>query len=242
MKFVNNLSLLLATGTCLAVVGCGPKAEPVDSSSPVSSVPKALKKPNADAGVPITQSTDAKLFPALVAQSDPKFGRGRADPFSLTPAERDYDMQQGMERLLNQASGFSIQFQPKEDVVEQPIIEPQPYRRLSGIVVGDSVLAILDMGNGSPVIIRPGQRIPNSEWTVVSIDEDKAVLRRGGNRLPHQVTVRLESPPPGLGGAANGAPTGGPPGFGGGGPPGFGGGGPPGIGGGPPGYGGGGQN
>ncbi len=215
MALVKILGLASVAVTMVAI-GCGPKTEMVDSSTPTASVPKTMKKPNADAGVPITQSTDAKLFPALVAQSDPKFGRGRPDPFSLTPAERDFDMQQGMERLLNQASGFSIQFQPKEDVIERPEIEPQPYRRLSGVVVGDSVLAILDMGDGQPVIIRPGQRVPNSPWTVVSIDEDKAVLRRSGNTLPHEVTVRLESPPAGVGlasGPATGA--GAPPGFGG---------------------------
>jgi hypothetical protein len=86
-------------------------------------------------------------------------------------------------------------------------------------VVGDSVLALIDMGNGTTELIRPGQRIPGSEWTVVSIDEEKAILRRGGNRLPRQVTVRLELPPPGFGGGGNtggfpGGPTGpgGPPG------------------------------
>jgi hypothetical protein len=66
-----------------------------------------------------------------------------------------------------------------------PVVEPQPYRRLSGIVVGDSVLALIVMGDGAgPQIIRPGLRIPNSPWRVISIDEEQAVLRRDGDVLP----------------------------------------------------------
>jgi len=63
------------------------------------------------------------------------------------------------------------------------------------------------MGNGAePDVIRPGSKIPNSDWTVESIDREKAVLVRGGNAEPHRIVVRLESPPPGMGGGGIGGP------------------------------------
>jgi len=140
----------------------------------------------------------------------------------MKPYEKQYDTEQNALRLVATYGPFDPVFTPPvEQDKTPPVIEDQPYRRLAGVVVGDSVLAIIDMGNGSTELIRPGQQIPNSEWKVVSIDQDKAVLRRGGSALPHEVTVRLESPPLGVGGGNGqfGGGQGGPPsGFGG--PPG----------------------
>ena len=62
--------------------------------------------------------------------------------------------------------------------------------------------------------------IPDTNWRVISIDRDKAILRReGSTRLPREVEVRLEVGLPfqggngGFGGGApqGGAPQGGPP-------------------------------
>jgi hypothetical protein len=193
---------------CLALLGvavlagCGggedPSAVETPASRPIKKEPLVIDAP---AGVPIQPSQDANRFKSLVAQRGVVIGRGRPDPFALTRNERNYETQQRMERLFTETGAFTVQVQPPAPEQEAPAIpvEDQPYRRLAGIVVGDSVLAIIDMGNGQTEIIRPGQRIPNSEWTVASIDENKAILRRGGNRLPKQVTVRLESPPPGYG-------------------------------------------
>jgi hypothetical protein len=116
--------------------------------------------------------------------------------------------------------GFRLDFAPPRATIMIPTPEPQPYRRLAGVIVGDSVLALIDMGDGQLKLIRPGQDIDG--WHVESIDSDKAILTRGGNRLPHQVVVRLESPLPGSiggrGGAGGGAGGAGQPGGGGGGP------------------------
>jgi hypothetical protein len=116
-------------------------------------------------------------------------------------------------------------YEPPIEVADQSeIVEPQPYRRLAGILVGDTVSAIIIMEDGSAHIIKPGMRIPNSPWRVVSIDEEKAILRRAGNRKPTQITIRLETPlggVPAQGGGRPGGP-GGPgsgPGDTGGGPP-----------------------
>lgn len=194
----------LALGAIIvALVGCGGGSPPVSSSpapSTTSTSSTTYTPPNVDAGVPVERSADEKPYKALVASSG-KYGY-RPDPFALSKEEQEYDRQQNAERVISTMGGFRVDFElPPEKDESVQIQEPQPYRRLAGIVVGDSVLAIIDMGNGQPVeIIRPGMKVPNTEWTVVSIDQDKAVLHRDGRVAPHTVTVRLESPPAGVGG------------------------------------------
>ena len=205
---MSSVALLFA-----GLVGCStapitPDPLPSASIKPVTYKPKAL------AGLPVAQSTEADKFPKLVASRASSWGKSRSNPFSLTALESAYDMQQASEKFLSESGGFSVQYEPKPEVDETPVLEPQPYRRLSGIVVGDSVNAIIELGDGRTEIIRPGQRIPNTEWTVVSIDSEKAVLKRSGNKLPTEIIVRLEVAPynPGQsvlgGGGAPGAPGG----------------------------------
>lgn len=197
---MNVSTRCLALGAVVAaIIGCGgsaPSSSP-NSSSGLSALTTSptYTPPNVDAGVPVERSTDAKPYKALVAASS-KYGY-RPDPFALTKDEAAYDHQQNAERVMTTMGGFRVDFVPAEDKTQEVVPEEvQPYRRLAGIVVGDSVLAIIDMGDGRPVeIIRPGMKIPNSEWTVTSIDQDKAVLHRDGPTPPHNVTVRLESPP-----------------------------------------------
>lgn len=120
----------------------------------------------------------------------------RPDPFALTPAEKAFERAQQAERFFQETGGFGAEFEVKEAQPVPVTIEPQPYRRLSGIVVGDgSILALLDMGDGQWLLVRPGQEIPNTNWRVISINEERALLRRPGNVLPREISVRLESPP-----------------------------------------------
>ena len=198
----------LALGAVVAAaLGCGGGSGSSGSSSSASSPSTTASTvsytpPNVLAGMPVSQSADTKPYTTLVA-SAARFGH-RADPFQLTSEEAAYDRAQNTERVMTSMGGFTTQYEVPPDETKNVIPdEVQPYRRLAGIVIGDSVLAIIDMGDGRPAqIIRPGMKIPNTEWTVVSIDLDKAVLHRDGPVGPHTVTVRLESPPPGFGPAA----------------------------------------
>jgi hypothetical protein len=199
--------------------GCagGPISVPQSAPTGVSKGPK-FKGPDSDAGVKATQDTDATVFKKMVQARAASF-HPRGDAFALTADEKSYDYSQSAERVFSEIGGFPTYVQPSEPVAPQVVTEQQPYRRLSGVVVGDSVLAIIDMGNGAaPVLIRPGMHIPNTEWTVVSIDLDKAVLHRSGNVLPNTIEVRLETPPAnyasGTGGAPGGYPGAGYPGGG----------------------------
>ena len=186
--------------------------------------------PPSTAGLEVKQDADATKMAKLVAkeQSVGTFGSARSDPFALTSAERNFETTQEAERVFAGPSGFTVELTPKPQVEDEAVApEPQPYRRLSGIVVGDSILAILEEEGKQPVIVTPGMKIPDSEWRVISIDQEKAVLRRSGKARPSQVIVRLEVPRPGT--AAASGQTGGFPGAPGGGYPGAPGGGYPGM-------------
>ena len=144
-------------------------------------------------GLPVASSKLEDVVPGLVASYTPV---PRSDIFALHEDEADYDVRARNERIVQTTGGFFGQlFTPKIESVQVDQVEPQPFRRLAGVLVGDSVMAIIDMGNNSPMqVIRPGMQIPNSPWKVISIDEDKAVLVRGGNKLPKKIVVRLQGP------------------------------------------------
>lgn len=218
-----NFSLAVLSLGAIVLVGCGAGGDTETPPAPVAANPAAPEMTFANLpGLPVAMVADPdKVFhqqAQLVAEVS---GRPRPDPFALKPAEKRFDTNQTAARLFGQMGSFTVVYEPPQEtaVGTVPQMEPQPYRRLSGIIVGDSVYAILENGTGTPEIIRPGMRIPNTEWTVVSIDQDKAVLRRNGNVLPKTVVVRLESPPAGM--AGNSGTNGRPPGMGNpGGPPG----------------------
>lgn len=210
-------SLCLGLLVGIVVTGCQESQPPL--TPPVVTLPPNNFDPGVDAGwgrgVVVG---DATLVANLKTRNTGNLGQSfapRNDPFALLAEERSFEAKQQSERVLSESGGWRFDYEEPAPTSDVEVQEPQPYRRLAGVIVGESVLALVDMGDGRLEIIRPGQRIPNSEWTVVSIDEDKAILRRPGNKLPRQIVVRLESPPAGFGG---GAPQGGPAGPGGAGP------------------------
>jgi len=220
---MNKTMLLSSAVLALAIVGCQQSEPPLEAATP--SVRAYDFKPDVDAGWPI-QKANAQLVADLKKMTAGTYGQSflpRNDPWALLPEERSFERSQTSERVLSESGSWRFDYVAPPETGQVETVEPQPYRRLAGVIVGESVLALIDMGDGRPLeIIRPGQRIPNSEWTVVSIDEDQAILRRTGNKLPRQIVVRLQSPLVQPGGGGTGAP-GGPPGQGAGAPGGQGG-------------------
>ena len=221
MQMNKNLRTVIAIGLAsgsLLLVGCNDPNALIDPK--LASRGKESKEyiPGAQAGVAkdIAKTMDpGRLKPYIMNTS--RFGR-RSNPFALSSEEKAYDAAQASERLQIEGGAFNSLFEPPVDTsgVVKPV-EAQPYRRLSGILVGDSVLAILEE-DGKSIIVRPGMLIPNTNWRVISIDRDRAILRReGSDLLPREVEVRLEIgfPTGGNGGGGNG-PVGGRPGAGGG--------------------------
>lgn len=204
-KVVKRAGWMAAVVSALVLAGCGPKTEESTTAAPQTFQPTgapavATSSPagyqyQSKVGVPLAGRGDPGMIPTLVSS---RSFSSRPDPFALLSQERIFDMSQRAERIQSEV-GFSTMFEEPEVVVSiDDTPEPQPYRRLAGILVGDTVSAILIMENGDAHIVKPGTRIPNSPWRVVSIDEEKAVLRRAGTRKPTQIVVRLETPPGGV--------------------------------------------
>jgi hypothetical protein len=202
-----KVNIIVVLFTCAMLAGC---KNPNDDLMSPASVPSKIEKdylPDASAGVSkdVTKSMDVNRLKGLVA-SAARF-RSRGNPFALNASELKFDRDQASEKLLSEGGDFGTAFELPEDKAPEVVVEEaQPYRRLSGIVVGDAVYAILEQG-GKSFIIKPGDRIPDSDWRVVSIDKNKAVLRRDGNVKPNEIEVRIEVIPPFLNQGGAGAPS-----------------------------------
>lgn len=193
LKLIAPLGIL-----AIGLVGCGTPEFEEPSFPPVPVVKKMAI--GVDAGVTVEESKKD-----IYADANSKIFGARTNPFLLTAAEFKFDRSQSTARVLGDIGGWSnATIEIPEDRDRVIPIEPQPFRRLSGIIVGQSVMGLIDMGDGKEQLIRPGMQIPGTEWTVVAIDGDRAILRRPGNRLPREISVPLQGRLPGTGG---GAPT-----------------------------------
>ena len=100
---------------------------------------------------------------------------------------------------------FVLASPPKPPRVELPEpFEPQPRRRVAGIIIGTTVSAILEQEGELPRIVYPGDMV--GEFRVAAITETGLVLRRSkGN--PREVRVPYE-PPGNVGGGGGGGGAG----------------------------------
>lgn len=220
MKKLN--SLWIFTALSLLAAGCGGGDAAVEAPEPPPTLTPNIDISlfeTADAGEPVLPVAGAPLELYQTA-STMTVTNARQDPFALLAMEGVFEKNQQRERMVSEAEGGSWPVyyeEPPRQREEIEITEPQPRRRLAGIVLSPTgVGALIEMEDGRTYEVRPGSRIPNSDWTVVSVDQDKAVLRRGGNRLPKVIVVTLEpgNRAPAGGGAAGGAGGGGRPGIG----------------------------
>lgn len=194
-----SVALAMVAGV---MVGCGNPTTDAPPAAPVGRVTVEEPKIMADAGIALADPS-AGLTPLLELAKTKNFG-SRPDPFALLALEAAFNKQQQAERFLSDFGGFSTMFEEPDPVEDDaPVLQPRPAWRLAGIVIADGVVALLDLGNGQVVEVRPGQRVLDSEWVVVSIDTERAVLRRPGNQLPREIIVNLEGPL-GIGGGGGG--------------------------------------
>ncbi len=194
-----QVPLALFAFGALLLAGCG-GGEDESSMMPLpsrggKSQPDLLPMPLVMAGVDVAEpKEDATRVEQLV--------RGRTfatrrDPFALMPEERVFENEQSGYRVFSMLGSFPAMFTPREEQFEpeEQRFEPQPNRRLAGVLVGDSVVALLETQGGQAQLIKPGDQIMGTDWIVYSIDKEKAVLRRSGNVYPTEIVVRLESKP-----------------------------------------------
>ncbi len=191
--------LILLSCLAVAVVGCkGPDPE----SQLQSQTPKKLEPVvhTAEAGVLVNASSAASE--ALVReQAKGMLVASRANPFFLLGAEVGYEREQFAANQTAQMGFYRMAGQSLPQPAQPTFInEAQPPRRMAGVLIGESVSALIDMNDGTPgglKVIRPGSEIAGPsgqiEWIVQSIDEEKAVLvRKDPKRYPRRVVVRLQ--------------------------------------------------
>ncbi len=186
----------------IALVGCGPQAgdngEAPSRGTASIAVPKVLPKIAADAGVPLVPPADPGFVRTKLLATSARFP-SRRDAFALMSPETKFEQDQLRERILGEMGGFSTLYElPTPPPDEEETLERQPFRRLVGVLLGEGVIALIQMEDGKIYDVRPGSKIPNSEWTVVSIDSEKAVLRRSGNKRPREIVVLLQGQPSGM--------------------------------------------
>jgi hypothetical protein len=129
----------------------------------------------------------------------------RRDPFAPLPEE----VEAMQADAFDPARYFVLASPPKPPKVELPEpFEPQPRRRVAGIIIGATVSAILEQEGELPRIVYPGDMV--GEFRVAAITETGLILRRSkGN--PREVRVPYEPPGNvGGGGGGGGAGFGGP--------------------------------
>ena len=205
MKSFGKSLAILGLIASFGLVGCSDPNKNLVETTPIPGQQDKPYEPSALAGVykDISKTQTADRLNPLVA-STARFGH-RSNPFAMNASELSFDRAQAAERIIIEGGSFGSMYDEPEDKL--PVAEPfelQPYRRLSGILIGDSVLAILEEG-GKSLIVRPGMMIPDTNWRVISIDRDKAILRREGSpRMPREVEVRLEIGLPFQGGNSGG--------------------------------------
>lgn len=170
-----------------------------------------------DAGVELVQNADPGSQ-QLRLLADNRGFRSRRDPFALLPIEKAFENAQRREKIFSEGLSFGNYYKEPDPVTrEEEIVEPPPMGwRLAGILHGNGISAIMTNGTFPSISIQPGTQIPGTEWYVVSIDKEKATLRRRSKKLPREWVVTLQGSfgfgPTGGGGegpAGGGPPAGG---------------------------------
>ncbi len=200
---LKNFALISFLATT-ALIGCGGGSDTATTTTPpgpaTPGAPPVLAPGQryafkSDAGITLDQS--APDMTELRELAGSKVGEPRKDPWSLLASETKFESTQTVARLMEGLGGFSDLYAPTTEQVDPNegtprIVPAPPGLRLAGIILANGVAALLEI-NGRLVEIRPGTRLNNGEWVVVSIDNEKAVLRRTTKDLPHEIVVPLAS-------------------------------------------------
>ncbi len=219
-----RIVILAFAAVVVGLTGCqqAPATADVAPTGGVKFTDTLSTTPPASAGVEMP-ANPAEGLPDSPTLAKTMSFTSRRDPFSLLSEESRFDRAQASERLAVETGGFGNEFpEPDASYYEPPQLMPKPAWRLAGVIISEGgVIGLLDMGS-EVIQIRPGMNIPDNPFTVVSIDSQRAVLRRTDGQIPRETEIELSGPI--SGGAApaagRGGATGGRGGFQGGGFPG----------------------
>lgn len=116
--------------------------------------------------------------------------RYRVDPFRPLPWEADVSKPP----ILSVVTPVRLQplptFRQREEEQED-VLPPQPYRRVAGIMWGQSVAAIIETQGDLPRVVKPGDTLDGLR--VARIEPNQVVLSTLGKK-PQEITVKLGAP------------------------------------------------
>ncbi len=128
-----------------------------------------------------------------VAQAQPEGkppSKYRVDPFKPLPWEADISKPP----ILSVVPSVRLQpvptYKPAEGE-EEDVLPPQPYRRVAGIMWGQSVAAIIETQGDLPRVVKPGDTLDGMR--VARIEPNQVVLSTLGKK-PREITVKLGAP------------------------------------------------
>ncbi|MCS6948845.1 MAG: hypothetical protein NZ520_00125 [bacterium] len=182
------------TQTTTAPVG-GPSREELegDYGVPTTGAPPMAGGPRGGMGMP---GMGGMPRPGMGAQQAAQVPAGnppsryRVDPFKPLPWEADVSKPP----ILSVVTPVRLQPLPTPRVREEEqedILPPQPYRRVAGIMWGQSVAAIIETQGDLPRVVKPGDTIDGLR--VARIEPNQVVLSTLG-RKPQEISVKLGAP------------------------------------------------
>jgi hypothetical protein len=179
-SYVVGLAIL-----AFGAVACQPLV--LDEVRPASPAPAAnMPELVAAAGMPVSLP-GPETAQLTVDEARNRYFPYRSDVFALLTSERKFEQDQMAERLITEGGGFSLYYEQPDEESEPPppTRVPVPLWRLAGVVLSNGVVALAEIRTtqGSQYVdLRPGTIITvgDVQWQVVSIDEERAVVKRLG--------------------------------------------------------------
>jgi hypothetical protein len=192
------LLVVIAIVAIFMLTGGGGEEQP---PSPPAQPPSIAQPPTPPMPSGPTPPTTA-MAPSQPSERKPMW-RPRKDPFAWLPEE----VEAMQADAFGQAPFVLVASPPPPPKVDLPEpYEPQPKRRVAGIILGQTISAILEQEGELPQIVYPGDRV--GEFQVAAITPEGVVLRRSkGN--PREVRVPYEPPGVSAAGGARGGGAGG---------------------------------
>ncbi len=208
--------LFVLAGT-LVLAGCGTREAEIPASPGdiVSKVKKQFEENNPPEDLPmagVKRDTVPHDKWAMIESANLVFA-SRRNPFALFGDEMAFETSIRYNIILSKlAPPYSILIEEGEREVPESLrpVDPQPYRRASGILLGETVKAVIVEGQRR-YFVSPGDFLEGTDWMVLAITGDSVILVREESKRPNRMVVRLESAPfdpsqpePGTGGGGGG--------------------------------------
>lgn len=173
-------------------------AAPVDGGAPVDPAadPGASPEPPAPEGAPAPEAAPAAQPEQVQVASLQPMETWRADPFQPIGYKQPAKIKPPKPRIMDfPFMKIPIKFPVgggKGEKWEKPE-QPQPSRRMAGLLLNDRVYAIIE-ANGVSQVVQPGDYTTDRLALVERIESDKVILKTTDEK-PRYITVKMAAAP-----------------------------------------------